>query len=234
MSTSADVAKPCRRATAHVGARLPGRQPLVVHPGARGPARGVPGARLRLPPARRLRAAALGCVARARRPGRSTARCMIGRILPLPTPTPTLVVSRPVRGRSPSAVALVVLVVRDRAPRVQTGVGVALFLLYLEWMVISFSYGKVDHDRFALPRGAGRAAHGRTRRPAGHDTVTGGWVVAAHGSGRRRGDVLPRRGRQGPVRRVGLGQLHDRSRGRSSVAAPCSPIRCCSARGRCS
>jgi hypothetical protein len=28
--------------------------------------------------------------------------------------------------------------------------GIIVFALYLEWMVIAFSYGKVDHDRFAF------------------------------------------------------------------------------------
>ena len=88
---------------------------------------------------------------------------LLGRILPLPTPTPELVIG--VRwALAVGAVALIVLIVRDRAPRVATAVGVTLFLLYLEWMLISFSYGKVDHDRFGfllalavLPT-AGRAA----------------------------------------------------------------------------
>jgi hypothetical protein len=87
----------------------------------------------------------------------------IGRLLPLPTPTPT-VVDVVQYGVVLAAVALVILVVRDRAPRWQTALGAAAFLLYLEWLIISFSYGKVDHDRFAflvalavLPT-AGRAA----------------------------------------------------------------------------
>jgi hypothetical protein len=88
---------------------------------------------------------------------------MIGRLLPLPTPTPTLV-HLVQYGAVAVSVALVVLVISNRAPRVQTWLGASLFLLYLEWMVVSFSYGKVDHDRFAflvalavLPT-AGRAA----------------------------------------------------------------------------
>lgn len=88
---------------------------------------------------------------------------LIGRLLPLPTPTPTLV-QIVQYGVVVVGIALVVLVVRDMAPRVQSWLGASAFLLYLEWMVISFSYGKVDHDRFAflvalavLPT-AGRAA----------------------------------------------------------------------------
>jgi hypothetical protein len=55
-----------------------------------------------------------------------------------------------------------------RAPRV---LGSAVVLLYLEWMLIAMSYGKVDHDRFAylvalavLPT-AGPASH-RDRTPS--------------------------------------------------------------------
>ena len=88
---------------------------------------------------------------------------MIGRLLPLPTPTPT-VVHLVQYGAVAASVALVALVAFNRAPRLQTWLGAGVFLLYLEWMVISFSYGKVDHDRFAflvalsvLPT-AGRAA----------------------------------------------------------------------------
>jgi hypothetical protein len=88
---------------------------------------------------------------------------LIGRVLPLPTPTPTLV--HVVQyGVVVAAAIIVVLIARDRAPRTQAALGALVFLLYLEWMVISFSYGKVDHDRFAfllalavLPT-AGRAA----------------------------------------------------------------------------
>ena len=67
---------------------------------------------------------------------------LIGRVLPLPTPTHSLV----------WAVfwALIVLslaAATGRAPRI---LGWAVFALYLEWMVIAMSYGKVDHDRFGL------------------------------------------------------------------------------------
>jgi hypothetical protein len=88
---------------------------------------------------------------------------LIGRLLPLPTPTPTLVLVVQY-GMVAMAVGLLVLIARDRAPRLQTWLGAGAFVFYLQWMVISFSYGKVDHDRFAflvalavLPT-AGRAA----------------------------------------------------------------------------
>ena len=88
---------------------------------------------------------------------------LFGRLLPLPTPTPNLVHVIQY-GLVLVAIALVVLVIRDRAPRWQVALGATAFLFYLEWMFISFSYGKVDHDRFGylvalavLPT-AGRAA----------------------------------------------------------------------------
>ncbi|MFL6070591.1 MAG: HTTM domain-containing protein [Actinomycetes bacterium] len=88
---------------------------------------------------------------------------LFARVLPLPTPTPTLVHAVQY-GMVLIAIALVVLIASDRAGRWQAALGATLFLLYLEWMFISFSYGKVDHDRFAfllalavLPT-AGRAA----------------------------------------------------------------------------
>lgn len=88
---------------------------------------------------------------------------LIGRLLPLPTPTPSVVFIIQY-GMVAMAIALLVLIISDRGPRLQTLLGAGAFLFYLQWMVISFSYGKVDHDRFAflvalavLPT-AGRAA----------------------------------------------------------------------------
>lgn len=66
----------------------------------------------------------------------------IGRLLPLPTPTHNVVAG--------ICIALLVTTVAaafNRAPRV---LGIAVFLLYFEWMIIAMSYGKVDHDRFAF------------------------------------------------------------------------------------
>ena len=45
---------------------------------------------------------------------------------------------------------LVVLVLTNRMSKLQTILGWVAAFGYLEWMVISFSYGKVDHDRFAF------------------------------------------------------------------------------------
>ena len=101
----------------------------------------------------------------------------IGRLLRLPTPTPTIV-DVVQYGVVLAAITLVILVVRDRAPRWQAALGATAFLLYLEWLIISFSYGKVDHDRFAflvalavLPT-AGRAAL-RDMRPS----QAAGWAL---------------------------------------------------------
>ena len=67
---------------------------------------------------------------------------LIGRILPLPTPTPTVVHLVEVCLLLASLVAAT-----NRLPR---AAGAVVAVLYLEWMDIAFSYGKVDHDRFAF------------------------------------------------------------------------------------
>ncbi len=69
----------------------------------------------------------------------------IGRLLPLPTPGPWVEVFQVLLVAA--ALAAVVAAVRDVLPRV-TGWLVAV--MYLEWMVVAMSYGKVDHDRFAF------------------------------------------------------------------------------------
>ncbi len=62
-----------------------------------------------------------------------------------------------------------------RLPRL---LGAAVFVLYGQWMLIAFSYGKVDHDRFAfllalalLPT-VGRARHGDDR-----PSEAAGWAI---------------------------------------------------------
>ena len=66
----------------------------------------------------------------------------IGDLLHLPTPTHTF-----------TTVVMVGLLVASaicatgRSPR---ALGLVVAVLYLEWMVIAFSYGKVDHDRFGF------------------------------------------------------------------------------------
>lgn len=66
----------------------------------------------------------------------------IARILNLPTPTYAVVVGVEVALLLCAAIAL-----RGWAPR---AAGAAVFFLYLAWMLIAMSYGKVDHDRFAF------------------------------------------------------------------------------------
>ena len=62
--------------------------------------------------------------------------------LPLPTPTPAVTDAVMVL-----LLATAALAATGRASRV---IGAVVGLLYLEWMLIAFSYGKVDHDRFAF------------------------------------------------------------------------------------
>ena len=97
---------------------------------------------------------------------------LIGRLLHLPTPTHTLVIVV-----QWALVLAALAAATGRAPRL---LGSAVFLLYLEWMVIAMSYGKVDHDRIAflvalavLPT-IGRARFG-DRRPS----EAAGWAMAA-------------------------------------------------------
>lgn len=66
----------------------------------------------------------------------------LGRVLPLPVPTPSVIRTVQVLLVAAAAVAL-----SGKLPRLA---GAAVFLLYLEWMLIAMSYGKVDHDRVAF------------------------------------------------------------------------------------
>ena len=75
-------------------------------------------------------------------PGALYQPLLVGRLLPLPTPTPALVAAIQV-----VLVAAALVAAAGRLPRLA---GWTAGALYLEWMVIAFSYGKVDHDRFAL------------------------------------------------------------------------------------
>ncbi|GAA0920215.1 HTTM domain-containing protein [Virgisporangium aurantiacum] len=91
-------------------------------------------------------------------PGGADRPLLVGRVLPLPEPAGTLVDVVFWALLAAAAVAAT-----GRAPRV---LGTTVLVLYLEWMLIAMSYGKVDHDRFAflvalavLPT-AGPARHG--------------------------------------------------------------------------
>lgn len=72
-------------------------------------------------------------------PGELYQPLLIGRLLPLPTPGPVnvLVVE----------VLLLVGAAVGATGRFHRVAGWVVFLMYLEWMIIAFSYGKVDHDR---------------------------------------------------------------------------------------
>ncbi len=83
--------------------------------------------------------------AHAQVPGELYVPLRLGRLLPLPTPGPWVEVLQVVL--VVAALVAAVAAVRDRLGRL-TGWLVAL--IYLEWMVVAMSYGKVDHDRFAF------------------------------------------------------------------------------------
>jgi len=83
--------------------------------------------------------------AHAQVPGELYVPLRLGRLLPLPTPGPWVEVLQVVL--VVAALVAAGAAVRDRLGRL-TGWLVAL--LYLEWMVVAMSYGKVDHDRFAF------------------------------------------------------------------------------------
>ncbi len=67
---------------------------------------------------------------------------LVGRLLHLPTPTPLLT--------SVVEIALLLSAGAALTGRWPRAAGWAVFALYSEWMVIAFSYGKVDHDRWAF------------------------------------------------------------------------------------
>jgi hypothetical protein len=77
----------------------------------------------------------------ARVPGELYRPLLIGRVLHLPAPGPWVTLL----GIALLAAALVAAT--GRLPRV---LGAVVAVLYLEWMVVAFSYGKVDHDRFGF------------------------------------------------------------------------------------
>ncbi len=75
-------------------------------------------------------------------PGQLYRPVLVARALPLPVPGPGLV-----HGVELALLVSAAVAASGRLPRLA---GTTVFVLYLEWMVIAFSYGKVDHDRFAF------------------------------------------------------------------------------------
>jgi hypothetical protein len=97
---------------------------------------------------------------------------LIGRLLHLPTPTSTLVTVV-----QWALVLAALAAATGRAPRL---LGVAVFLLYAEWMVIAMSYGKVDHDRIAfLVALAVLPTVGRARSGDRRSSESAGFAMAA-------------------------------------------------------
>lgn len=97
---------------------------------------------------------------------------LIGRLLHLPTPTHTVVLVV-----QWALVLTALAAATGRAPRL---LGTAVFLLYLEWMVIAMSYGKVDHDRIAfLVALAVLPTIGRARFRDRRLSESAGWAMAA-------------------------------------------------------
>ena len=96
----------------------------------------------------------------------------IARVLHLPTPTTTVV-----HVVQWALVAAALAAATGRAPRL---LGTAVFVLYLEWMVIAMSYGKVDHDRIAyLVALAVLPTIGRVRWRDPRRSEAAGWAMAA-------------------------------------------------------
>ncbi len=97
---------------------------------------------------------------------------VIGQLLPLPVPTSTVV-----HVVQWALVVTALAAATGRAPRL---LGSAVFLLYLEWMVIAMSYGKVDHDRIAyLVALAVLPTIGVARWRDRRSSEAAGWAMAA-------------------------------------------------------
>jgi hypothetical protein len=103
-------------------------------------------------------------------PGTLYQPLLIGRVLHLPTPGGWVEVLRWV------LIAAALLAATGRLPR---ALGAVVAALYLEWMVVAFSYGKVDHDRvgflvlLAVLPTVGRARHRDTTA-----SEAAGWAIS--------------------------------------------------------
>lgn len=94
---------------------------------------------------------------------------LIGRVLHLPAPGAWVEVLRWV------LVAGALGAATGRLPRL---LGAVVALLYLEWMVVAFSYGKVDHDRVGyLVLLAALPTVGRARLSDRSPSAAAGWAV---------------------------------------------------------
>ena len=103
-------------------------------------------------------------------PGSLYQPLLIGRLLHLPTPGPWVEALRWV------LVGAAVVAATGRLPRL---LGAAVAVLYLEWMVIAFSFGKVDHDRFAfLVLLAVLPTVGAARRADRDSSEAAGWAIS--------------------------------------------------------
>jgi hypothetical protein len=103
-------------------------------------------------------------------PGELYRPLFVARLLHLPTPTRGLVLT--------IFWLLLAAALAAASGRAHRLLGWTVFVLYLEWMIIAMSYGKVDHDRFGLlvalatlPT-AGAARHGDPTPTEG-----GGWAL---------------------------------------------------------
>ncbi|MBK5307813.1 MAG: HTTM domain-containing protein [Frankiaceae bacterium] len=106
-------------------------------------------------------------------PGSLYEPLLLGRLLHLPTPGGWVEVLRWVLVAAASVAAT------GRLPRL---LGTAVAVLYLEWMLVAFSYGKVDHDRFGfLVLLAVLPTVGAARRTDRSGSDAAGWAVAVTG-----------------------------------------------------
>ena len=102
-------------------------------------------------------------------PGQLYEPLRIGRLLHLPTPGPWVEALRW------ALVVAALLAASGRHPRV---LGALVAVLYLEWMVVAFSYGKVDHDRVGfLVLLAVLPTVGAARRTDRRSSDAAGWAI---------------------------------------------------------
>ena len=95
---------------------------------------------------------------------------LLGRLLHLPAPGPWVEAMRWI------LVAAALVAATGRLPRI---LGTLVAVLYLEWMVVAFSYGKVDHDRFGfLVLLAVLPTVGAARRSDRTPSEAAGWAIS--------------------------------------------------------